>query len=148
MTAGQGAWRRLLMASVAAIVLVGVLIIGTPVAQDIVQPSWNCGREHLDLAAGSVTATDVRQCILAAYRQHTRAHSEHVRPTMEGDLITYVIRLKGRDDLELTIDTTKDRYGQGRIVHYRCNGMTGSEGGSFSLRLLGCGERLALIDIP
>lgn len=139
--------RRPLVIAGVALIVVGVLIIGSPAGQDVIQPSWNCGRKQIDRATGGVTSTEVRRCILAAYRQRTRAHSEHVQLTMEGDPIAYTIRVRARDDFELTRDTTKDRYGPGRLARYRCTGMTGNEGGSFPLRLVGCGEGLAF-DIP
>lgn len=136
--------RTLLAASIAGVVLVGGLIIAMPLVQEVVQPSRDCGQDRIDPATGSVSSTEVRRCILAAYEQHIRARSEHVTPTMEGDPIMYSIRLSRRDEFEVTIDTTKDRFGSGRVSHEQCRGMRGN---GYKLTLFGCGAEGHVIEI-
>lgn len=125
---------------VALVVLLAAGVVATqPRLADLVA-SADCGQEGFRVDGN---ADQVRRCILAAYVQRTSAHSTHVRETMEGDPITYRIRVYGRDDFELSIDWTKDRFGAGfGVKEYRCTGMSGGDGGAFVLRVFDCGAGL------
>jgi len=142
-------WRTrrtwLLVALVAAVLAVGVVIATQPRLGDVVAPSADCGQEGFR-ADGN--PDQVRRCILAAHEQRTRAHSAHVRETIEGDPVTYRIRVHGRDDFDLSIDWTKDRFGANLgIKEYRCTGMRGGDGSAFVLRVFNCGAGVAGVDL-
>jgi hypothetical protein len=135
----------LLTALVAVLVVAGVVIATRPAVVDLAAPSVDCGQEGFRIDGNS---DDVRRCILAAYQQRTRAHSAHVRETIEGDPITYTVRLQSRDAYELTIDHTKDRFGSSLgVVQYRCTGMRISDGSARVLRLFNCGAGVAGFDV-
>jgi hypothetical protein len=129
---------------VVAALLAGLAVATQQDVGDLVAPSADCGQEGFR-AEGR--PDDVRRCILLAYQQHTRAHSAHVRETIEGDPITYRIRVSGRDDYELTIDGSKDRFGSGKVTQYRCAGMRSGGGDVSVLRLFNCGAGVAGVDL-
>jgi hypothetical protein len=142
----QRSQRTALLSALLAIVVVGGTVIATrPPVVDLAAPSTDCGQEGFRVEGNS---DDVRRCILAAYQQQTPAHSAHVRETMEGDPITHTVRVHGRDDFDLTIDHTRDRFGSSLgVVQYRCTGMRISDGGARVLRLFNCGAGVAVFDL-
>jgi hypothetical protein len=142
----QHTWRTALLTALLAIIIgAGIVIATRPAVLDLAAPSRDCGQEGFRIGGNS---DDVRQCILVAYQQRTPAHSAHVRETIEGDPITYTVRVQGRDDYELTIDHTKDRFGTSLgVVQYRCTGMRISDGNARVLRLFNCGVGVAGFDL-
>jgi len=138
--------RTWLLVALAAVVLAaGVVIATQPRLGDLVAPSADCGQEGFRTEG---SPDQVRRCILAAYEQRTSAHSAHVRETIEGDPITYRIRVHGRDDFDLSIDWTKDRFGASLgIKEYRCTGMRSGDGSAFVLRVFNCGAGVAHLDL-
>ena len=144
----SGPWRirwTWLLVALAAVVVAGAAIATQPRLGDLVAPSADCGQEGFR-SEGS--PDQVRRCILAAYEQRTSAHSTHVRETIEGDPIMYRIRVHGRDDFDLSIDWTKDRFGSSLgIKEYRCTGMRGGDASKFVLRVFNCGAGVAVVDL-
>jgi hypothetical protein len=135
----------MLAALAAATLLVGLLIATRPGVSDVLLPSADCGQEGF--LTGNGRPDEVRRCILMAYEQHARAHSAHLRETLEGDPITYRVRVSGRDDYELTVDASKDRFGSGKVTTYRCAGMRSGGGDVSVLRLFNCGAGVAGVDL-
>jgi hypothetical protein len=135
----------LLVALVSLAVVAGVAVAIEVRMRDLGTRSADCGQEGF---RSDGSPDQVRRCILDAYERRTSAYSAHVRETMEGDPITYRIRVHGRDEFDLSIDWTKDRFGSGLgIKEYRCAGMRGGDGSTFVLRVFNCGAGVAVLDL-
>jgi hypothetical protein len=101
----------------------------------------DCGEEAFDIT-GRASDPAVRECLWESYRAVDRARSRHVRPTIEGDPITWTVHVRGLDQVELVIDSREDRFSRRDIRTIHCTGMardreTESVGG-IRLTLVGC----------
>ncbi|MDF2631388.1 MAG: hypothetical protein K0R39_5219, partial [Symbiobacteriaceae bacterium] len=44
-------------------------------------------------------------------------------PTIEGDPITWTVRVTAKDRVEVDVDTTKDKFGEQKVTHYVCTSL-------------------------
>lgn len=77
-----------------------------------------CGRETTTQDSGF--NTQARLCFWTAYLGGRPAEFISTRPTIEGDPITYVYRVLGTGQVEVFIDSNKDKCGSGAWTKLVC----------------------------
>lgn len=80
----------------------------------------DCGTFPLDQGQG--LPETAMQCIISAAAQGRQARLQEKRPTVEGDPIFTSYRVKAAGAVEVTRDTTHDKFGNHGIVVESCTG--------------------------
>jgi len=70
----------------------------------------------------------VNACIVKAAREERHARAVAVLTTIEGDPLPTYVFVRGRGDLLVVTDSTRDRFGSGRWQRLRCHGIGVREG--------------------
>jgi hypothetical protein len=70
----------------------------------------------------------VNSCIVAASRAGRHARAVAVLTTIEGDPLPTYVFVRGRGDLLVVTDSTRDRFGSGSWQRVRCHGIGVREG--------------------
>jgi hypothetical protein len=116
---------RWLLLAAAVVVVLAVLVQGAlvglvpgPAPTAIPSGPIACGEEM----AGYNQSLDAeaRACFWAAYEQHRPASFTTIKPTIEGDPISWTYRVLEGGAVEITVDSTKDKFGSGEIVVMDC----------------------------
>ena len=84
----------------------------------------------------------VNACIVSAARNGRRARAVAVLTTVEGDPIASYVFVRGRADVLVVMDSTRDRFGSGAWERSRCRKLS-TEGGMLGwsgCRTLGTGK--------
>ena len=92
----------------------------------------------------------VNACIVKAARDGRKARAVAVYTTIEGDPIANYLFVRGRRDILVVVDTTRDDFGARRWTRYRCTSLDKSRGflGWTGCRELGTGKPAWLVPYP
>lgn len=63
---------------------------------------------------------EARACFWEAYEQHRPAEFKSTITTIEGDPIPMTYRVLADGTVEVTIDSTADKFGSGKVSIYDC----------------------------
>jgi len=81
----------------------------------------SCGTYDVPLGELPPEGRVARDCFLSAFREGREAELAVTVTSFEGDPITTVYRVLGRDDLEVFVDASADRFsGPVKVTHNRC----------------------------
>ena len=99
-----------------------------------------CGVEEAALPRpGEYTDATVRNCFWAAKLDGREAEFVSVQPTMEGDRIATIYRLRPDGGVDVLLDSTQDRFGGGGWTITTCDRLV-EEAGDRLFGVDGCGE--------
>ncbi len=98
----------------------------------------SCGTYWNRNAPVSIREQRVNRCIVGAARDGRRARAVAVVTTIEGDPIVQYVFVRGRRDVLVVVDTTRDAFGSRGWARLRCTRLFLSEG---RLGWAGCRER-------
>lgn len=73
--------------------------------------------EHKGYNAGA------RDCLWQSYQEGKYAEFSTTAPTEEGDPITYRVRVVSANQIEVERYTTKDQFGDQKVVNWTCSSM-------------------------
>lgn len=92
----------------------------------------------------------VNTCIVQAARDGRKARAVAVYTTIEGDPIANYLFVRGKRDILVVVDTTRDDFGARRWTRYRCLALGKSGGflGWTGCRKLGTGKPAWLVPHP
>lgn len=105
-------------------VLIAATLLLSGCAQTATHP-FVCGTE--DRGHGAEWNAEVRQCFWNAYMEGKQAEFTTSILTEEGDPIIQKVRLLPKGRLEVTVDTTQDKFGHPTITVYTCTKLTATE---------------------
>jgi hypothetical protein len=123
--------------SVVAVSLFAVLALGAcnadapqfvnaPLAVRERSPLPACGVETASGREGF--NVDGRRCLWAAYEEHRAAEFISTQVTVEGDPITWIYRVGHGGDVEVFLDSTRDRWSARTWLRLTCPGLALIEG--------------------
>lgn len=99
-----------------------------------------CGVEEAPVPLpGEYTDATVRNCFWAAKLDGREAELVSVQPTMEGDRIAAIYRLRPDGRVDVLLDSTQDRFGGGGWTITTCDRLI-EEAGDRLFGVDGCGE--------
>jgi hypothetical protein len=108
------------------------------------RPLAFCGVEEAPVPrAGEYIDATVRNCFWAAKLDGREAEFVSVQPTMEGDRIATIYRLRPDGGVDLLLDSTQDRFGGGGWTLTTCDRLV-EEAGDRLFGVDGCAEGRAL----
>ena len=110
--------RRPWLAAVAAIAAWVAAACGGPAPTAVPSGPIACGEEAPGLG-GNLNA-QARACFWEAYEQHRPAEFKVTITTIEGDPIPMTYRVLADGTVEVTIDSTADKFGSGKVSVYDC----------------------------
>lgn len=103
-----------------------------------------CGIEEAPVPRpGEYIDATVRNCFWSAKLDGREAEFASVQPTMEGDAIATIYRLRPDGGVDLVLDSTQDRFGGGGWTITTCDRLV-QEAGDRLFGVDGCGEGRAL----
>ena len=112
----------------------------TPEAVVNRRPLPFCGVEEAPVPLpGEYTDATIRNCFWAAKLDGREAEFASVQPTMEGDKIAAIYRLRLDGGVDLMLDSTQDRFGGGGWTITTCERLV-EEAGDRLFGVDGCGE--------
>jgi hypothetical protein len=80
-----------------------------------------------------------RECLWSAYEQGQQAMFATTHYTVEGDPITWTVQLKRPDRIAVSVDTTRDHFGDQKVTDLTCTKLERLvEGERITLKLSGC----------
>jgi hypothetical protein len=116
----------------------------TPAAVVNRRPLPLCGVEEAPVPRpGEFIDATVRNCFWAAKLDGREAEFVSVQPTMEGDRIATIYRLRPDGGVDVMLDSTQDRFGGGGWTLTTCDKLV-EEAGERLFAVDGCGEGQAL----
>lgn len=127
----MSSWRSLCWIAAAAVVAGcsgGMMATGGTVADPASRAAgpFSCGTEVIDADHQGYRA-DLRDCLWESCRAGKPAEFVTTAHTVEGDPITYRVRMVSSSQIEVELDTTQDRFGDGQVVRWTCSGAEMSE---------------------
>ena len=112
----------------------------TPEAVVNRRPLPFCGVEEAPVPRpGEFTDATVRNCFWAARLDGREAEFVSIQPTMEGDRIATIYRLRPDGGVDVMLDSTQDRFGGGGWTLTTCDKLV-EEAGDRLFGVDGCGE--------
>lgn len=136
------------LARVAAVLLAGavalVLLLNEPSASPEATPSTypSCGMSWNRNTPVSSAERRVNRCIVQAFRHGRRARAVAVLTTIEGDPIASYVFVRGKRDVLVVVDSTRDAFGARIWQRLRCSELVLLDGriGWTGCRSLGTGK--------
>lgn len=123
-------WLRLplvvLAAAVTAILFLPASGTSAPTATPASYPS--CGKYWNRNTPVSAAQRRVNACIVKAAREGRRARAVAVLSTIEGDPIVEYVFVRGRRDILVVVDSTRDAYGPRQWSRSRCTRLFAENG--------------------
>jgi hypothetical protein len=114
----------------AVVTVAGVYVVrsvGGPARIAEPAPSHSCGFYYNRNTPVSGTQRRVNACIVKAAREGRRARAVAALTTIEGDPIVIYVFVRGRRNILVLYDSTKDDFGERGWTRSRCNRLVVSE---------------------
>lgn len=96
-----------------------------------------CGTE--DRGHGAEWNTEVRRCVWNALNEGKQPEFTTSILTTEGDPIIHKVRSLPKGRAEVTVDTTRDKFGEQKITVYTCSDLVATDSqGKIRFHVTGC----------